>query len=254
MFCKMKKLKNIVLLLVFVATCQDGSLFAQSLEQTVIGAGGDFDTPVADFTISATVGEAITITVNAGSPTIFLTQGFHQPIVNDNIEVQPTIKNETCIGAGNGVISVSVLNSAGPFTYAWTPNTQDTSSTAVNLTSGVYYVTVTDIINGNMATDTIVVGSEANEICGLIIYSGITPNEDGKNDTWIIDRILDFPSNKVFIFNRWGEEVWRGMDYDNNLVLWRGQDKANRDLPDGTYFYYIKTEPREYKGWVELTR
>jgi gliding motility-associated-like protein len=251
----MLKLKNIVLLWVFFAIGSSSWLHAQNLEQFVIGSTGDFDSiPGANFNLSASVGEAITITVNAGSPTIFLTQGFHQPIVNENIALVSTVKNESCVGAANGVISVSVLNSSGPFTYSWSPNTLDSTSTAVNLTSGVYYVTVTDIVNGNIATDTVLVMSESPEICGLIIYSGITPNEDGKNDTWIIDRILDFPSNKVFIFNRWGEEVWRGTDYDNNLIVWKGQDKGGRDLPDGTYFYYIKTDPKEYKGWVELTR
>src|SRR5678816_3939851 len=97
---------------------------------------------------------------------------------------------DRCLGAANGLIAISVLNSPGPFTYSWSPNIQDSTATAVNLTSGVYYVTVTDIVNGNMATDTLVVGSETNEICALIIYSGLTPKENEKNDTWIVDRIL----------------------------------------------------------------
>lgn len=88
----------------------------------------------------------------------------------------------------------------------------------------------------------------------LIIYSGITPNEDGVNDTWIIDNIQKFPENTVQIFNRWGNEVWSGDNYDNTTVIWEGNNHGGEELANSTYFYMIVVEGATYRGWVELTR
>lgn len=86
------------------------------------------------------------------------------------------------------------------------------------------------------------------------LYNGITPNGDGFNDVWIIDGVDSMANNLVIIFNRWGQEVWRGENYNNRTVVWRGNNKANGELPSGTYFYTIQLERSSYKGWIELTR
>ncbi len=43
----------------------------------------------------------------------------------------------------------------------------------------------------------------------------------------------NFPYNEIFIYNRWGAEVFNAIDYRND---WYGTFKG-KDLPDGTYFY-----------------
>ena len=93
----------------------------------------------------------------------------------------------------------------------------------------------------------------------------ISPNEDGiGNETFVIYNISAYPNNEVRIFNRWGNEVFRMKNYDNNGNSFRG--KANRgiltnteeDLVDGVYYYLIYTEKdnskKVNKGYIILKR
>lgn len=95
-------------------------------------------------------------------------------------------------------------------------------------------------------------------------YKGFTPNGDGKNDYWHIDSIGAY-SNTVEIYNRWGNKVWGGENYDNVTVFWDGNGADGKPLPDGTYFYFVRVRDdgkgtgrfspiKGHKGWVELTR
>ncbi len=81
--------------------------------------------------------------------------------------------------------------------------------------------------------------------------SGITPNDDGKNDVWIIRGIEEYPDNEVVIFNRWGDEIDSFAGYDNKDVVWKGRNGSDDRVPDGTYYYIIKI--RNYgtlAGWI----
>lgn len=91
-------------------------------------------------------------------------------------------------------------------------------------------------------------------ISPLKFYTGITPNEDGENDTWKIDGITRFSRNTVSLYNRWGDKVWSGKNYDNVTVIWSGKNDSGGLLPDATYFYMVEADGTTYKGWVELTR
>lgn len=87
----------------------------------------------------------------------------------------------------------------------------------------------------------------------IYIYTGVTPNGDGHNDTWIIDNAENKNCN-VRLFNRWGNLVWKGDNYNNADVVWKGDNLYNQPLPPATYFYVITIRTKTYKGWVELTR
>jgi gliding motility-associated-like protein len=83
--------------------------------------------------------------------------------------------------------------------------------------------------------------------CPSFMPQGISPNGDGKNDTFIIPGILTAQPNTVTIFNRWGNIVYQKDNYPND---WHGQtDRAfellasDSLLPDGTYYYVV-----DYKG------
>ena len=50
---------------------------------------------------------------------------------------------------------------------------------------------------------------------------GLSLNGDGVNEVWIIDGIEDHPNNTVFIYNSWGNLVFKMEGYDNNgNVFW----------------------------------
>jgi gliding motility-associated-like protein len=72
----------------------------------------------------------------------------------------------------------------------------------------------------------------------LNIPEGFSPNNDGVDDTWIIKRPFG-TKIAVWIYNRWGNQVFRNEDYNND---WRGKGVSNflgEELPEGTYFYIV---------------
>jgi gliding motility-associated-like protein len=85
-------------------------------------------------------------------------------------------------------------------------------------------------------------------------FNGFSPNGDGINDWWNIPMLDKYTNNKVTIINRWGSEVWIMDNYDNKLKVFKGQNMNGDELPDGTYFYIIKYDNREKRGWVIIKR
>lgn len=63
----------------------------------------------------------------------------------------------------------------------------------------------------------------------IFIPNVITPNGDGLNDTFVIDKLFD--GTNLHIYNRWGKVVYLAAPYDNG---WRGDS-----LSPGQYFYAI---------------
>ncbi|HWV71812.1 MAG TPA: Ig-like domain-containing protein, partial [Pseudosphingobacterium sp.] len=84
----------------------------------------------------------------------------------------------------------------------------------------------------------------------LFIPNFFTPNGDGQNDVFEIVGIEAYDRVELFIFNRWGDEVYNNPNYINN---WDGSN-----LNEGTYYYLVKLrkEGREetMKGWVLLKK
>lgn len=76
----------------------------------------------------------------------------------------------------------------------------------------------------------------------LHIFTAVSPNEDGLNDYWLIDNINTRPDtqeNTVSIFNRWGDRVWEGVNYNNTDVVFTGLDETGKKLLPGVYYYVI---------------
>lgn len=87
----------------------------------------------------------------------------------------------------------------------------------------------------------------------LIIYTAMSPNEDGQNDYLYIENIQFFPDNKVVIFNRWGNLVYEKDGYSNDLP-WHGTF-GNQALPDGTYYYIVEDGTgKKYTGYLQINR
>lgn len=73
-----------------------------------------------------------------------------------------------------------------------------------------------------------------------------TPNQDGKNDTYVING-LNQNGWSFKVSNRWGKEVYQSENYQNDF-------EAN-GLGSGTYFYLIKSpDGTNCKGWVQILR
>ena len=80
-----------------------------------------------------------------------------------------------------------------------------------------------------------------------------TPNGDGRDDTWQIEFIEQFPDNTVTVFNRWGNKVFSAENY-SRANEWRG-DINGQPAPVGTYYYVVVTRGplgKSYSGAVTV--
>jgi gliding motility-associated-like protein len=85
------------------------------------------------------------------------------------------------------------------------------------------------------------------------ISGGISPNGDGLNDKFIINNLQDYPNHQIFIYNRWGNLIFRAKNYQND---WAGTFNG-QDLPDGVYYYIIELNDaisQVFNGYVILQR
>jgi gliding motility-associated-like protein len=81
-----------------------------------------------------------------------------------------------------------------------------------------------------------------NVVPRFIFSQVISPNGDGINDTWVFGGLERFTNNKVTIFSRWGDVVYKANGYDNVNVVWNGEFNNGKSgiVPDGTYFYIVE--------------
>ena len=85
----------------------------------------------------------------------------------------------------------------------------------------------------------------------ITVFNGFSPNEDNINDFFRINGLDNFPDHELRVYNRWGNEVLRTTDYQNDWSgTWEGLT-----LPDGTYFYLLDLgDGGRESGWVQIHR
>ncbi|WP_161554612.1 T9SS type B sorting domain-containing protein [Sinomicrobium soli] len=93
----------------------------------------------------------------------------------------------------------------------------------------------------------------------LKVYNLFSPNGDGINDTFRVECIERYPDNRLEVYNRYGNMVYRMKGYDNS---WSGTSNVkntisrNGQLPVGTYYYVLDpgdgSDP--LTGWLFITR
>jgi gliding motility-associated-like protein len=82
-----------------------------------------------------------------------------------------------------------------------------------------------------------------------LIPNVFTPGNDSLNATFEIVGLENYDNTKLFVYNRWGGEVFTSEDYQND---WRPGD-----IEEGTYYYVLLlpfgTET-ERKGYLTIIR
>ena len=146
------------------------------------------------------------------------------------ISITPDITEASCLQKNDASIQLDVEFGTEPYIFEW--DNGEKSDYLENITSDIYMVTITDA-NNCKTTDSIYVGSVL-ESC-LHVYNTLTPNGDGRNDTWIIDGMDEFPNANIKVFNQWGSLVWEHSGY---YEAWDGTNNGNL-LPAATYYYII---------------
>ena len=119
--------------------------------------------------------------------------------------------------------------------------------------SGTYEIDIT-CDNGSIFNESITYLQPILGPCDLIFYNVITPANE--IFYWPIDNIEtgEYIENEVKIYNRWGDMIWEGENYNNDDVRWEGKDLNGEDLPVGTYYYVVEIGDELFKGFIELIR
>jgi gliding motility-associated-like protein len=153
---------------------------------------------------------------------------------------------------GKDTIPVStstVLTASGGNSYLWEPAaglscTTCQSPTAAPAVTTVYLVTVTDK-EGCSWVDSVRVVVLDNQI---VVPNVITPNGDNINDYLSIKGLQYYPNSSLYIYDRWGKQVYQTSNYLNN---WDGGGQS-----DGVYYYVLtlSTTGKKYKGFFQLIK
>lgn len=109
--------------------------------------------------------------------------------------------------------------------------------------TGSYYVTTTNFC-GTVQSQTLYAEPVTDE--QLFIPNVITPNNDGKNDLFVIEPRMSGLS--VMVLNRWGNVVFQASNYQN--------DWDAVGLAPGVYYIQMSHPclSQTYKGWIQVLR
>lgn len=150
-----------------------------------------------------------------------------------------------------GIGTWSLIAGTGSFA---SPNSFTTAVLGVDTGQSVYQWLV---INGTCRDSSMLtVIHDGIDSCGTLENNElITPNNDNLNERLIFTGLYQYPTNKLIVFNRWGNEVFSQNNYQNE---WRGRTKVGSsgdELPDGTYYWILTIPGREaLKGFVEVRK
>lgn len=163
---------------------------------------------------------------------------------NDSTSTLPNIPVDVAAFANDtgDVNTITVINGpyngSGSFSpsgvYSYTPNTGFTGVDSV-----IYELCDPVCVN---ACERATIYITIDDRLPVDVPNGFSPNGDGFNDYFVIDNLEQYPENRIIIFNRWGDEVYKASPYQND---WDGSS-TNAQLKlrggkvvDGTYFFIL---------------
>ncbi len=176
--------------------------------------------------------------------------------VSDTVDV--FYKKMPVANAGNNIIlpqntttQLSATQHSNNAAYLWSPGTGLNNPLIYNPIASPsvatqYFLTVTSI-DGCVLKDTMKIDIQY----PLNIPNAFSPNGDNINDKWLIGNAEFYPGLKVYIFNRYGQQIFNAIGYNKP---WDGTNKGNPVEP-ATYYYLIETgDGHRLSGWVLLLK
>jgi gliding motility-associated-like protein len=128
---------------------------------------------------------------------------------------------------------------AGPdgASYRWSTGENSQTITVSQGQRQVITVMVTDIY-GCESGDTVVIDECNPEFYFRDIPTAITPNDDGVNDVWNLEKLSTYSQASVEIFDRWGTLVWRSEP--GYSQPWDGRNMRGDLVPMDSYHFVIR--------------
>lgn len=134
-----------------------------------------------------------------------------------------------------------ILSASGDFEYSLDNKIWQDSNEFKNLANGNYTVYVRTKLG-------CIIGVKDFSIFN--ISNTFTPNGDGKNDTWKIDGLENYPNSEVSVYDATGKRVL--FKITSGAFEWDGKLNS-RNLPTATYWYNIKvSDGRILNGYLLL--
>jgi len=80
----------------------------------------------------------------------------------------------------------------------------------------------------------------------LVATEAFTPNGDGENDELRFTLDSEIPGSELWVYNRWGQEIFYQKNYTNN---WTADG-----YPDGVYYYVLEVSGLQFKKSLTIAR
>ena len=180
--------------------------------------------------------------------------------LTESIDVRDVPNPEALIQASSdrvGLGDTLQLTASGGNTYRWSPATGLSDTTVANpiarpLVTTTYTCLVTTTDSCSVTAEYTVYVDRSLDVKPQKIFS---PNDDGQNDTWLIDKMELYPDCRMTLFNRQGAKVFEQENY-TNANPWNGTGNSGQFVPAGVYFYLINCgdEAGQQTGSVTIVR
>jgi gliding motility-associated-like protein len=148
----------------------------------------------------------------------------------------------------NTAVTIEVNNGSPPYLFDWSFDgigDFDDNQNQNNLPSGIYTLTVKDSKSCKSSSE---INIEGDNI--INISTGISPNNDGKNDTWQILGVDNFDDLEIRVFDINGILVY---SQNNKYIPWDAKFN-NQLVPTGEYYFFIESvkKKKKYTGVISV--
>ncbi|MEM6699402.1 MAG: gliding motility-associated C-terminal domain-containing protein [Bacteroidota bacterium] len=147
-------------------------------------------------------------------------------------------------GMDNGEIEIKIKGGIGNLSYALNNSPFQTSSTFQNIQAGEFEIIIQDeyVTATSAANCTIQSPIKVNQKnCPIYLPNIFSPNNDGKNDLFILQSHPDFRGQiaSFSIFDRWGNLVFEVTNQDITNISWDGIFKG-KEVEEGLYVCVVE--------------